>query len=159
MQALLLLERLMMNHRTMRSVALLTAGFTLVACTSVGVQYFESTSESAARRDLDSALAYLKEFRSHYQAEVQSQMARERNLANTLIGGGALMAALALGSAHRDAITGTGLLAGAGYTVGNYNLPRSQVLVRLAGIDALTCAEKAVAPLTMVDTSATTVRT
>lgn len=125
----------------------------LQACSNLPVK-FASDREKAhlARADMGLAVQYLDGVRSSYRTAVEEQMASERHATNALLGGGALMLALAMGGAHRDAIAGSALLAGTGYTLANVNLPRQHVLVRLAGVDALTCAERAVAPLEIAGT-------
>ncbi|MCX2865247.1 hypothetical protein OOZ63_25805 [Paucibacter sp. PLA-PC-4] len=100
---------------------------------------------------MPAALATLERGRTAYRGAVEEQMRTEAVLGNGLVVAGAAVAALAVGKAHRDAIFGTSLVAGTGYALGNKNLPRSRVLVLLAGIDALDCAERAVLPLAISD--------
>ena len=131
------------------SVAAVVA-LTLVvsACSTPPVKYFNGPPEAkASRSSLAAAIEYLDAARNQYQTAVEAQMRDERHVSNALIGGGALMAALALGAANRNFIGGSALLLGTGYALGNHNLQRQRVLVYLAGVDALTCAEKAVAPM------------
>ena len=130
-----------------RRVALLMfACGILAACTTTPLLQFERGDSGAAGADMPSALAYLSKFRSAYQGTVSDQINREHQLTNGLVGAGALVAALAVGKAHRDAITGAALLGGTAYTLGNVNNPRTRVLIYQAGVEALNCAERAVGP-------------
>lgn len=120
----------------------------LSGCSTAPVKYFSDAEQAkAARTSLPAAVAYLEAARGQYQLAVETQMRDERYLANGLIGAGALALGLALGNVSTGAITGTALVAGSAYTWGNVNLSRQTVQAYLAGIDALNCAEKAVAPL------------
>lgn len=111
------------------------------------VQYFNGTKPTIPAANMPLALTYLNDLRSQYQTTVTTQMRDERYLTNSLVGAGAVALGLALGHVNTNAITGVALGAGTAYTLGNINLSRQPVLVYLAGIDALNCAEKAVLPL------------
>jgi hypothetical protein len=132
--------------RSLRATVLMLACSLLGACTTTPLLQFERGDSGAAGASMPSALGYLSKFRSAYQGAVSDQINREHQLTNGLVGAGALVAALAVGKAHRDAITGAAFLAGTAYTVGNVNNPRTRVLIYQAGVEALNCAERAVGP-------------
>lgn len=92
------------------------------------------------------ALSYLDSLRASYRGAVATQLNDERNASNALLGTGALIAALALGKVHRDAIVGAAFLGGSGYAFSQSNLQRPRLLVYQAGVEALNCAERAVTP-------------
>lgn len=143
------------SHRTLMTTCVVAA-LSCTGCSTPPVQYFRGPPvPTEARSSLPQALMYLENARDQYRKAVETQMQDERNLTNALVGGGALMAALALGNVHRDTITGAALLAGTGYTLGNVNLQRPRVLVYLAGVESLSCAEKAIAPLDIAGTNTT----
>ncbi|WP_298826299.1 hypothetical protein [uncultured Piscinibacter sp.] len=95
------------------------------------------------------ALGYLDSLRTRYRNAVATQLNDERNASNALLGTGALIAALALGNVHRDAIVGTAFLGGTGYAFSQSNLQRPRLLVYQAGVEALNCAERAVTPFSI----------
>ncbi len=113
----------------------------LTACASPMVRWKQS---SATKPGMPGALEYADEARNAYRAAVADQMDRETSLASGLVVTGALVAALAAGSAHRNTILGVSLAGGTAYTLGNMNLRRPTVMIYLAGVDALNCARRAV---------------
>ena len=130
---------------TLLGVALVMGG-----CTTPPVKYFRGTAEvptTQANASLPGALVYLQAARSQYQDAVETQMKSERDLGNTLVGAGALVVALAVGGANANIVAGTTLAAGTAYGFGNLNLPRQRVLIYMAGVEALSCVQKAVAPI------------
>lgn len=137
-------------HR-FRTVALLALAMALVGC-AAPVRYDKGDRPAIATSDMPKALDYLQGLRAQYQTTVQEQMGYERDLTNALVGAGAVALGLALGHVNTNAITGVALGAGTAYTLGNINLSRQPVLIYLAGIDALSCAEKAMLPLCISDT-------
>lgn len=129
---------------------LLGVALALGGCASPPVQYFRGTTAAPAAQanaSLPAALEYLQAARSQYQDAVETQMKSERDLANTLVGAGALVVALAFGGANANIIAGTTLAAGTVYGLGNFNLPRQRVLIYMAGVEALSCVQKAVVPI------------
>jgi hypothetical protein len=105
----------------------------------------------AAGASMPTAMAELHALRKEYRTAISAHLNDERTLSNVLVGAGALVLALALGSAHSDAIAGTALAAGTVYTLGSSNLPRPRLLVYQAGVEALNCVERAAAPLVTSD--------
>jgi len=98
---------------------------------------------------LDAGRAYADAARNAYQQAVADHVAAQGSLANGLLGTGALTTLLAASTAHRDAVLGTAFLGGTAYAYGNMNLSKQRALVHLAGVEALNCAKRAVAPLGM----------
>jgi hypothetical protein len=131
-------------------LALLSVAVALAGC-ATPVRFYEGTRPAIATSDMPQALAYLEGVRKQYQSTVESRMGYERDLTNALVGAGAVALGLALGHVNTNAIAGVALGAGTAYTLGNINLARQPVLIYLAGIDALNCAEKAVLPLYIND--------
>lgn len=115
------------------------------------VRYYQGMRPAIATSDMPQALDYLEGLRAQYQSTVEKQLGYERDLTNALVGAGAVALGLALGHVNTNAITGVALGAGTAYTLGNINLARQPVMIYLAGIDALNCAEKAVLPLYIGD--------
>lgn len=99
-----------------------------------------------AGASMPGALGYLDAVRVGYRNGVATQLNDERAASNALLGTGALIAALALGKVHRDAIIGTAFLGGTGYAFSQSNLQRPRLLIYQAGVEALNCAERAVTP-------------
>jgi hypothetical protein len=97
------------------------------------------------------AMDELQALRKEYRAAIVTHLNDERVLSNVLVGAGALVLALALGNANRDAIIGTSVVAGTVYTLGSTNLQRPRLLVYQAGVEALNCVERAAAPLVISD--------
>lgn len=141
----------MFAPRRFRMVALLALAMAFAGC-ATPVRYYKGDRPAIATSDMPKALGYLQGLRAQYQTTVQEQMGYERDLTNALVGAGAVALGLALGHVNTNAITGVALGAGTAYTLGNINLSRQPVLIYLAGIDALNCAEKAVLPLYISDT-------
>lgn len=98
---------------------------------------------------LDAGRAYADAARNAYQQAVADHVTAQGSLANGLLGTGALATLLAASTAHRDAVLGTAFLGGTAYAYGNMNLSKQRALVHLAGVEALNCAKRAVAPLGM----------
>lgn len=99
--------------------------------------------------DLPAAIAYVDGTRDKYREAIVEQMNSNAFVTNALIGTGVLIAGLAVGHAHRDAILGASLLGATTYTVGNMNLPRYRLLAYQGGIEALNCARRVVIPFNM----------
>lgn len=131
-------------------LALLSVAMALAGC-AAPVRYYQGTRPAIATSDMPQALDYLEGVRKHYRSTVETRMGHERDLTNALVGAGAIALGLALGHVNTNAIAGVALGAGTAYTLGNINLARQPVLIYLAGIDALNCAEKAVLPLYIND--------
>ena len=105
----------------------------------------------AAGASMPTAMAELHALRMAYRTAISTHLNDERTLSDVLVGAGALVLALALGTAHRDAIAGTALAAGTVYTLGSSNLQRPRLLVYQAGVEALNCVERAAAPMVTSD--------
>ena len=131
-------------------VATLTAITALSGCSTPYALRWQGGAPTAAS-SMPAAMAELHGLRQQYRTAVSAHLNDERRLGNVLVGTGSLVLALALGGAHRDAIAGTSLLAGTGYTLGSTNLQRPRLLVYQAGVEALNCVERAAAPLVTGD--------
>ena len=95
---------------------------------------------------LDHAHAYAAAARSAYQDAIARQVNGQATLGTALLGTGALAAALALGGVHSSAVIGTTFIAGAGYGYGQWSYDRRRLLILQAGVEAINCANRAVAP-------------
>lgn len=137
--------------KTRWTAAALAASVAITGCTTAPVVRWDGGDPAAAGASMPKALRYLDQARTQYRNAVAAQMNDERALGNALIGAGALVAALAVGKVHRDAIIGTSFVAGTGYAIGSSNLQRPRALIYQAGVEALNCAERAVAPFAMED--------
>ncbi|WP_375575936.1 hypothetical protein [Paracidovorax oryzae] len=127
--------------------AMMAFAIGLPACSTAPVLTWQkeaSSSDSGA--SMPEALGFLDRGRNTYRSAVADQMRAEANLANGLLGAGALITALAAADVHRSVILGTTLVAGTAYGAGSFNLKRQRVHAYLAGIDALNCSERAVLP-------------
>ena len=124
----------------------------LAACASPIVRWQAPSDIEEKPQTLTYARAYAATAREAYRSEIASQFNASNNLGAGLIGLGSLVAALAAGSAHRDAILGTTLLGGTAYGVGQWNLRPQRLLIYQAGVEGMNCALAAVIPLSMSDT-------
>nr|WP_315230568.1 hypothetical protein [uncultured Albidiferax sp.] len=102
--------------------------------------------EKPPERTLDYANSVADAARTAYQKAIVGQLEESTNLSNTLVVGGALATALAMGGVHRDAITGVAMVGGTAYALGNLGLSRPRLLVYQAGVEAINCAKRAVSP-------------
>lgn len=142
-----------MNHAPPSRLAAsaIAACLALAGCSTAPVVRWDGGDPAASGASMPRALRYLEAARAQYRHAVAAQINDERTLGNALIGAGALVAALAVGKVHRDAIVGTSFVGGTGYALGNANLQRPRVMIYQAGVEALNCAERAVAPFAMED--------
>nr|WP_316642568.1 hypothetical protein [uncultured Roseateles sp.] len=133
-----------------RAVALCTA-LSLAACASNPIVQWDAskTSLGLPASTLDAGYAYSERARTAYREAIVTQLGQSNLLANGLVVSGALVMALAAGKAHRDAVLGVAGLSGTAYALGNMNLSRPRLLVYQAGVEALNCANRAVAPFAM----------
>ena len=99
--------------------------------------------------NLDGGRAYADAARAAYHQAVVDFGQSQAELSNLLLGTGALATALAVAKVHRDVLTGTAFLGGTAYGWGSMNLSKQRSLIYLAGVDAVNCAKRAVAPLSM----------
>jgi hypothetical protein len=151
------MESAMIARRSIFLSTLLSIAIAVSGCTTV--RYLAPpTDQAAANKSLPGALSYLQSSRIDYQGRVESQMKTENILANSLVGAGALVMALAVGGANSNAVAGTALVAGTAYGLGNFNLPRQRVLIYMAGVEALSCAQKAVAPIFVTESELTAIK-
>lgn len=100
----------------------------------------------ASSASFDHAQAYTAAARNAYQTAISQQVNGQAHLANALLATGALTAALALGGVHSSAVIGTAFVAGAGYGYGQLTYDRRRLLIYQAGVEAINCANRAVAP-------------
>lgn len=131
-------------------IAVVTGATALSGCSTPYALRWEGGAP-AAGASMPTAMAELHGLRKEYRTAIGAHLNDERTLSNVLVGAGALVLTLALGSAHRDAIAGTALAAGTVYTLGSSNLQRPRLLVYQAGVAALNCVERAAAPLMTSD--------
>ena len=139
-------------HRRFAIRAIVVAcAASLAACASPIVRWQAPSGTEEQPQTLTYARAYAATAREAYRSEIASQFNASNNLGAGLIGLGSLVAALAAGSAHRDAILGTTLLGGTAYAVGQWNLRPQRLLIYQAGVEGMNCALAAVIPLSMSD--------
>lgn len=100
-----------------------------------------------APTNLDPGRAYADAARKAYQDAVSSQVEAQSSLSNGLLGLGALATGLAVSNAHRDALLGTAFIGGTAYAFGNMNLSKQRIVIYQRGVEAIDCANRAIAPL------------
>ena len=144
-------------HSAMRAVAVACA-VSLAGCASPIVRWTAPSSVEEKPQTLAYARSYAAAAREAYRNEIASQFNASNNLGAGLIGLAGLVAALAAGSAHRDAILGATLVGGTAYGVGQWNLRPQRLLIYQAGVEGVNCALAAVIPLSMSDTDLATLR-
>ena len=131
-------------------IAVVTGAVAVSGCSTPYALRWEGGAPAAVA-SMPAAMVELHALRKEYRTAISAHLNDERTLSNVLVGAGSLVLAIALGSAHRDAIAGTALVAGTGYTLGSSNLQRPRLLVYQAGVEALNCVERAAAPLVTGD--------
>jgi len=94
---------------------------------------------------------YADAARDGYQRALRDQVQAQVGLNSGLLGLGALAVGLAASSVHKDVVLGTAFLGGTVYAFGQQNLSKQRLLIYQAGVDAIGCAKRAVAPLAMSD--------
>jgi hypothetical protein len=99
--------------------------------------------------NLDFGRKYAASLRTAYKHEIHKQVGTSTNLNSGLVVAGALALALAVGTAHRDALLGTALIGGTAYGLGGMNLSQQRLLILQAGVEAIDCANRAIIPLNM----------
>ena len=136
-----------MHHRAIVSLA---AAAILAGCANTNplVQWNRDDGGSQNSNDpMAAAKARATALLTSLEAKRQEQVVGAVDLNNWLLGLGLLTTGLAVGKVHRDAYTGTALLAGSAYLFGQQNLQRPRVSVYESGITAVNCALKAVVPV------------
>lgn len=123
----------------------------LTGCASPLPRWVAPEPKAAVPQSLDYARAYAMAAREAYRTQIDTQFNNANNLGAGLIGLGAVVAALAAGSVHRDAILGATLLGGSGYAIGQWYLRPQRLLVYQAGVEGMNCALAAVIPFGMSD--------
>ncbi len=123
----------------------------LTGCASPLPRWAAPEPKAAVPQSLDYARAYAMAAREAYRTQIDTQFNNANNLGAGLIGLGAVVAALAAGSVHRDAILGATLLGGSGYAIGQWYLRPQRLLVYQAGVEGMNCALAAVIPSGMSD--------
>lgn len=121
------------------------AGAPLLPLKGAGLSVAESASATAPT--LPQAKKQLFELRAAYREAMAEQLNTTQMSSSALVGLGVMVAGLAAGKAHPDAIVGATLLGGGSYAIANLTLDRRRVLAFDAGIRALDCAHAAVIPL------------
>jgi hypothetical protein len=134
-----------------RLAATLAAVLALAGCATPYVVALPTSQPGRDERSMEKALKYLDDVRSAYRNAVVAQVGEEQTASNAFIGAGALVAALAVGKVHRDAVLGVTGAAGMGYALTNNNLPRVRLQLHIDAVRALNCAERATLPLAISD--------
>lgn len=129
----------------------LAAAWVLSGCTTPYVVKLPDSEISLTNKSMEQSLSYLHDTRQAYRKAIEKQIRDEQIASNAFIGAGALMAALAMGNVHRDAVIGVAAAAGTGYALTNNNLPRSRLQIHVDSVKALNCAERAALPLAISD--------
>ncbi|MFY9510020.1 MAG: hypothetical protein WAQ05_03505, partial [Rubrivivax sp.] len=127
------------------------AGPPLVGLKSPGFSVAESES-AATSMTLPEARKLLFRLRATYREAMADQLNTTQMSSSTLVGLGVLVAGLAAGKAHPDAIVGASLIGGGSFAIASLTLDRRRVLAFDAGIRALDCAHAAVIPLDLDET-------
>lgn len=142
--------------RTRRLCAAAMAAALLAGCAGSPLVRWTPPAATGAEGagGMEHARAYAAAARSAYQDAIARQVNASGDLSNMLLGTGALIVALAAGQVHRDAILGASMIAGSTYAFGQLNFDRRRLLVYQAGVEAINCANRAVAPFVMSTTDA-----
>lgn len=140
----------MRSHRPTPLILALSGALLLTACSTPKLARWTSpTTSSAPATNLDAGRAEAAAARKAYQDVVDAFVQDQANVGNGLLGLGLLATVLAASSVHRDAVVGTGFLAGSVYAFGQFNISKQRALIHQAGVEAVDCAVRAVAPLSM----------
>ncbi len=119
----------------------------MVACQPMPVRQLPATALDT--RDFGAAQAYANKVRYTYLEHVDKQIRRQFNLNNGLITLGALIAGVAYGNAHTDALVYPALFGGTAYALGQRNFSAQRDLIHLAGAEAIHCAIRTLRPLSI----------
>jgi hypothetical protein len=132
---------------TLRLLVMATAG--LGGCAGNPMVRWEEPPPPtrATPRVLDEGRDFSALARRKYQEKMDAEVTGATQLSTGLIGLGAVVAALAAGHAHRDAILGTALLGATAYSIGSWTHDKRRLLVYNGAISAINCADRAVTPL------------
>jgi hypothetical protein len=143
----------MAGTRFHASVSSLAASALLAGCAGApllplkGAGLSVAESESTTAPTLLQARKQLFTLRAAYREAMAEQLNATQMSSSTLVGLGVLVAGLAAGKAHPDAIVAASLIGGGSFAVASLTLDRRRVLAFDAGIRALDCAHSAVIPL------------
>lgn len=139
------------KHRTARVIGLAVAAAFLHGCAVNPLVRWDPppASPGAPAMTLDPGKAYAARARAAYQQKIYQQVGLSTDLSSGMITLGAIVAALAAGKAHRDAILGATLIGGTAFTLGTWNLDKRRLLVYQGAVAGFNCAERAVSPLNM----------
>lgn len=135
------------------TVSTLAAAALLAGCAGApllplkGAGFSVAESESATAPTLSQARQQLFKLRAAYREAMAHQLNTMQFSSSTLVGLGVLVAGLAAGRAHPDAIVGATLIGGGSFAIASLTLDRRRVVAFDAGIRALDCAHGAVIPL------------
>ncbi|MFN3304893.1 MAG: hypothetical protein ACK44A_14400 [Roseateles sp.] len=140
----------MRTHRPTALLLALSGALLMSACSTPKLaRWAAPPAGPGAATNLDAGRAEAAAARKAYQDVVDAYVQEQGNVGNGLLGLGLLATVLAASSAHRDAVVGTGFLAGSVYAFGQFNISKQRALIHQAGVEALDCAVRAVAPLSM----------
>lgn len=148
-----------LRRRAVRVFGALTIGALLAGCTANPiVQWVPPDIPKHVKpgpTNLDVGNAYANSAIKTYTDIQRDEALASGQLTSGLVGAGVLGLALAASTAHRDALLALGLVGGGAYAIGGMNLSKTRLLVLQSGIEAMTCAKRAVIPLTMTLTDQT----
>lgn len=140
----------MRNHRPTTLLLALSSALLMSACSTPKLARWTAPPVGpVAATTLDAGRAEAAAARKAYQDVVDAYVQEQGRVGNGLLGLGLLATVLAASTAHRDAVVGTGFLAGSVYAFGQFNLSKQRALIHQAGVEAVNCALRAVAPLSM----------
>ena len=137
------------RHNRSHVCSIVLVASMMAGCTSPIVRWSTPEPKDVHEHSMAYAKAYARSAREAYLQVVNREVQAGTYLSSGLIGLGGVLAALASFGASRDAIVGAALGGGTAYALGNWNLSKQRQLVYLAGVEAINCSVKAVAPFDM----------
>lgn len=147
------------RHSSCRKLVSLSLVAAMAGCANPIVRWNVPPAPTDKAVALPYAKLYASAAREAYRNEIATQFHTTNNLGAGLIGLGSLVAALAAGSAHKDAILGATLIGGTAYGIGQWNLRPQRLLIYQAGVEGINCALTAVIPLSMSEADIGQLRT
>lgn len=147
------------RHSSCRKLVSLSLVAAMAGCANPIVRWNVPPAPTDKAVALPYAKLYASAAREAYRNEIATQFHTTNNLGAGLIGLGSLVAALAAGSAHKDAILGATLIGGTAYGIGQWNLRPQRLLIYQAGVEGINCALTAVIPLSMSEADIEQLRT
>ena len=104
-------------------------------------------ANATASDKVRAAIDYADRVYDAYAEMPSKEYVRQQNLSTGMIVAGAATLGFAAGTAHRDAIVGTALMAGTAYQIGKWNTSATRGAIFIEGRKSLSCARAATAPL------------